>query len=58
MKKREWANTMLDNLIADTPGYEERSLLRSMKLLINEQYKRIDQKEAEIDGRSWNPKKW
>lgn len=41
-----------------SPKYEERAFYHGLELSIDELAKRIDQKQAELDGRIWNHEKW
>ncbi|WP_416353384.1 hypothetical protein ACNAN0_11765 [Agrilactobacillus fermenti] len=40
------------------PAYETRALYQETIILLKAQARRIEQAEAEIDGRTWNHETW
>ncbi|WP_461240217.1 hypothetical protein [Paucilactobacillus sp. N302-9] len=58
MEKQAWVNQELTQLAETSKSFQEVSLLLAVKQVMHEQQKRIDQKQAELDGRMWNPGKW
>lgn len=58
MEKQTWVNQELTQLAETSKRFQEASFLLAVKKVMHEQQKRIDQKQAELDGRMWNPGKW
>lgn len=58
MDKQAWMLEQIEYLKKKSKDYRQISLYQEFGELVKEQYKRIDQAEAELDGRSWSPKEW
>lgn len=58
MEQRDWMLTQIEYLQEKSSDYRQIALYQEFAKLINEQYKRIEQAEGEIDGRAWSPKEW
>ncbi|WP_237025971.1 hypothetical protein [Lactobacillus sp. S2-2] len=58
MNHEDWAIKKIDEKLSQPISFKEKAILFETKNVIKEQFKRIDQSEAELDGRSWTPNKW
>lgn len=58
MEQKEWMLSQINYLKEISKDYRQIALYQEFGELIQEQYKRIEQAEGEIDGRSWSPKEW
>jgi len=58
MNEKEWLLQEIAQLKADKQIYEVSAYLTELETIICEQYKRIEQAQAEIDGLLWSPKEW
>lgn len=58
MEEREWILSELSLLQKEEQSYEVQAFLSELKMILDEQYKRIEQAEGEIDGLLWSPKEW
>ncbi|MGP6139170.1 MULTISPECIES: hypothetical protein [unclassified Jeotgalibaca] len=58
MEQKEWMLSQINYLKEISKDYRQIALYQEFAELIQEQYKRIEQAEGEIDGRSWSPKEW
>ncbi|WP_412989229.1 hypothetical protein ACLJJ6_09585 [Pediococcus siamensis] len=58
MDTNEWVEAQLKILAETSKEYEDRAFFRSLMALVEEQQKRLEQSQGEVDGRTWNPSKW
>ncbi|UJF16184.1 hypothetical protein LZ578_03365 [Jeotgalibaca sp. MA1X17-3] len=58
MEHEEWMKQQIKELERKSSDYRQKALYQEFLKLIEEQYKRIEQTEGEIDGRMWSPKEW
>lgn len=58
MNNEEWIINKITEKLKKPISFREKAILFETRKIIKEQFKRIDQSEAELDGRSWTPKKW
>lgn len=58
MEQQEWMLSLIEQLKNKSNDYRQIALYQELSKLVKEQYKRIEQAEGEIDGRSWSPKDW
>lgn len=58
MEQKEWMLSLIEQLKVKSKDYRQIALYQAFSELVEEQYKRIEQAEGEIDGRSWSPKDW
>lgn len=58
MDEKDWVLKELASLQNDTQPYEVSAFLMELEVVLNEQYKRIEQAKAEIDGLLWSPNEW
>jgi len=58
MDEKDWVLKELASLQNDTQPYEVSAFLLELEVVLNEQYKRIEQAKAEIDGLLWSPNEW
>lgn len=58
MSELEWLIAEVNTLEQTATTYEEKAFYQELKLIVKEQYKRIEQAEGELDGTLWSPQKW
>lgn len=58
MDEKQWILNELSLLKEETQTYEVTAFLNGLEEVLIEQYTRINQAEAEIDGLLWSPKEW
>lgn len=58
MEHEEWMKQQIKELERKSTDYRQKALYQEFLKLIEEQYKRIEQTEGEIDGRMWSPQEW
>ncbi|GAW98971.1 hypothetical protein [Secundilactobacillus mixtipabuli] len=58
MAEQTWATQQLLTLAAQTPQFKEKALYLALAELTEEQQRRIDLAQGELDGRTWNPSRW
>ncbi|AZP03875.1 hypothetical protein [Jeotgalibaca ciconiae] len=58
MEQKDWMLNQIKLLEERSKDYRQTALFQEFAKLINEQYKRIEQTQGEIDGRMWSPKEW
>ncbi|GAT17782.1 hypothetical protein [Secundilactobacillus silagei] len=58
MAEQTWAAQQLFALAAKTPQFKERALYLALAELSEEQQRRIQLAQDELDGRTWNPSRW
>lgn len=54
----KWLIQEIDQLSSRQDDYEKRALLTSLKKVVFEQQKRIEQAQGELDGRLWDHNNW
>ncbi|UUV99770.1 hypothetical protein [Vagococcus luciliae] len=58
MQEKEWVLNELSLLKRETQTYEVSAFLNELEDILSEQYKRIEQAKAELDGLLWSPNEW
>lgn len=58
MDEINWMKEQAEKLRSSSTKYEDRAFYNSLIELSDELQKRIDQKQAELDGRIWNHNGW
>ncbi|MGX6970933.1 hypothetical protein [Vagococcus bubulae] len=58
MQEKEWVLNELSLLKKETQTYEVSAFLNELEDILSEQYKRIEQAKAELDGLLWSPNEW
>lgn len=58
MEKLQWLLEQLDKIHQKSTDYNQITLIKATKDIINEQEKRIEQMEGELEGTLWSPKRW
>jgi hypothetical protein len=53
-----WLIEQVKALEKKQPEYEDRAFLHALEKVIQEQQKRSDQIQSELDGRLWNHTNW
>jgi hypothetical protein len=57
-EQEEWVLNELDKLFKESRDYKQKALLRATKNIIEEQEKRKEQLQGELDGTLWSPGNW
>ncbi|WP_018933154.1 hypothetical protein [Gracilibacillus lacisalsi] len=57
-KENEWMIQQLQQIFDQTDDYYQRTLIKATQDIIEEQEKRMDQMEGEMEGTIWSPRKW
>ncbi|MGY3723934.1 hypothetical protein SAMN05421767_10921 [Granulicatella balaenopterae] len=57
MLDNDWQER-IDLMISESQDYCEKAYIISLKELLLEEIKRIEQMKGELDGRMWSPKTW
>ncbi len=58
MEDNQWMMTQLEKLFDESRDYKQKALLKATKELLEEQEKRKEQLQGELDGTLWSPGKW
>ncbi|WP_080147172.1 hypothetical protein [Marinilactibacillus piezotolerans] len=58
MEDKQWMLAQLTDLFHKSRDYKQKALLMAAKELIEEQEKRKEQLQGELDGTLWNPGNW
>lgn len=58
MTENNWLIDEIKQVASESTSYEEKAYFQELEKLVNEQYKRIEQAEGELDGSLWSPRKW
>ncbi|MEG0284624.1 MULTISPECIES: hypothetical protein [Vagococcus] len=58
MSDKEWLVNEMMLLARNSSSYEEQAFFQELEKIVEEQFKRIEQAEAELDGTMWSPRKW
>ncbi|WP_163583140.1 hypothetical protein [Gracilibacillus saliphilus] len=57
-EENEWMIQQLQQIFDQTDDYYQRTLIKAAQDIIEEQEKRMDQMEGEMEGTIWSPRKW
>lgn len=55
---QEWIAQELGAWMNESQDYLERAYLNAALVLMEDQFRRIEQSQGELDGRLWSPKGW
>ncbi len=58
MNEQEWCQNQLDEFMQNSHTYPQKALFFSLKQLLDEQYKRMEQTQGELDGKLWDTGNW
>lgn len=58
MEDKDWLMKQLDVLFEGSRDYKQKALLLATKELLEEQEKRREQLQGELDGTLWSPGNW
>lgn len=58
MEENEWLRKQLKQLESDSRDYRQKALLQATIALLEEQEKRREQLQGELDGTLWSPGNW
>ncbi|MGR3741875.1 hypothetical protein [Companilactobacillus sp. DQM5] len=58
MDEINWIKQQAQELSLKSQKYEDRAFYKNLESLTDELITRIEQKQAELDGRIWNHKGW
>lgn len=58
MENEDWIMQQIDEKMKQPMSFRNKAILFEARRIMKEQFKRIDQSESELDGRSWTPKNW
>ena len=58
MEDKDWLMNQLDVLFEASRDYKQKALLLATKELLEEQEKRREQLQGELDGTLWSPGNW
>ncbi|WP_228552266.1 hypothetical protein [Gracilibacillus salitolerans] len=58
MEENEWMIHQLQQVFDRTDDYYQRTLIKAAQDIIEEQERRMDQMEGEMEGTIWSPRKW
>lgn len=58
MENEDWIIQQIDEKMKQPMSFRNKAILFEARRIMKEQFKRIDQSESELDGRSWTPKNW
>lgn len=53
MENIEWLTNQLDTLRQSAPEYNDQAFYLALKEFVQEQHRRMDQIQRELDGRMW-----
>lgn len=56
--QNEWLNQLIEEMKKDETSFKLLSFLDGIKDINQEQQKRVQQAQEELDGRMWSPDKW
>ncbi|KPN79237.1 uncharacterized protein RZ56_10700 [Apilactobacillus kunkeei] len=56
--QNEWLNQQIEEIKKDETSFKLLSFLDGIKDINQEQQKRLQQSQDELDGRMWSPDKW
>ncbi|WP_208590213.1 hypothetical protein [Gracilibacillus suaedae] len=57
-EENEWMIHQLQQVLNSTDDYYLRTLIKAAVDIIEEQERRMDQMEGEMEGTIWSPRKW
>ncbi|AQS53874.1 hypothetical protein BW727_101507 [Jeotgalibaca dankookensis] len=58
MEQKDWMLEQINKLAEESQDYRQIALYQAFVDLINEQYRRIEMTQGEIDGRMWSRNQW
>lgn len=58
MEDNQWLTHQLIKLRNESQDYKQKALLEAAKQLLEEQEKRREQLQGELDGTLWSPGNW
>jgi len=58
MEDNQWLMDQLEKLTVKSQDYKQKALLQAARELLEEQEKRREQLQGELDGTLWSPGKW
>ncbi|GEK89483.1 hypothetical protein AB4027_02380 [Alkalibacterium putridalgicola] len=58
MEEHQWLVKQLEQLESDSRDYKQKALLQATIALLEEQEKRREQLQGELDGTLWSPGNW
>ncbi|MER2064630.1 MAG: hypothetical protein ABS873_08245 [Alkalibacterium sp.] len=58
MEENQWLVKQLEQLESDSRDYRQKALLQATISLLEEQEKRREQLQGELDGTLWSPGNW
>lgn len=58
MENLDWLLTQIADLETEQATFATKSLLLETQKVAKKQARRIEQAQAELDGRIWSPNKW
>lgn len=58
MEENQWLIKQLEQLEKDSRDYKQKALLQATMALLEEQKKRREQLQGELDGTLWSPGNW
>ena len=58
MEDNQWLMDQLEQLTVKSQDYKQKALLQAARELLEEQEKRREQLQGELDGTLWSPGKW
>ncbi|MFO8069000.1 MAG: hypothetical protein R6U02_03305 [Alkalibacterium sp.] len=58
MEDKQWLMNQLEKLSEESQDYKQKALLQATKALLEEQEKRKEQLQGELDGTLWSPGNW
>lgn len=58
MENEDWIMQQIYEKMKQPMSFRNKAILFEARRIMKEQFKRIDQSESELDGRSWTPKNW
>jgi len=58
MTENQWLHDQITQLAQQQPQFTDRAFWLALADLVQEQDRRSDQLQGEIDGRTWRPDRW
>ncbi|KRN78738.1 hypothetical protein [Fructilactobacillus lindneri] len=58
MENEQWLLNQITDLEKNQTSFDVKALLEATKRTVIEQTNRIEQTQAELDGRAWSPNNW
>ena len=57
-EQSQWLREQIEDLAVRQPQFTDRAFWLALSRLVQEQGRRQEQLEGEIDGRTWRPDRW